>query len=234
MLWLLIWRFGPEENDGCQSDQSHKTQTPFLSTEHSSCICAWHVGAVGVFLAYGYLQLPGGPALQPLVTGLGMVSFYFGASSGLLACSVATVLDWRRRRQLSAAGFWGGSCSHPSVFGSSLSTTLESAFEEFHSIPSSKGLKFDMFLLSLAGKTSILVTAFRPVCRPLKSIHSISITVGTSLVVQWLRLHAPDAGGLGSIPVQGTRSHNLQLRVHMPQLKILHSAMKIQDPECYN
>ena len=109
MLWLLIWRFGPEENDGCQSDQSHKTQTPFLSTEHSSCICAWHVGAVGVFSAYGYLQLPGGPALlQPLVTGLGMVSFYFGASSGLLACSVATVLDWRRRRQLSAAGFWVG------------------------------------------------------------------------------------------------------------------------------
>ncbi|TEA28249.1 hypothetical protein DBR06_SOUSAS3310030 [Sousa chinensis] len=30
---------------------------------------------------------------------------------------------------------------------------------------------------------------------------------GTSLVVQWLRLHAPNAGGLGSIPGQGTRSH---------------------------
>ena len=29
----------------------------------------------------------------------------------------------------------------------------------------------------------------------------------TSLVVQWLRLHASNAGGLGSIPVQGTRSH---------------------------
>ena len=35
---------------------------------------------------------------------------------------------------------------------------------------------------------------------------------GTSLVVQWLRLHAPNAGGLGSIPGQGTRSHMLQLR----------------------
>ena len=30
---------------------------------------------------------------------------------------------------------------------------------------------------------------------------------GTSLVVQWIRLHAPNAGGPGSIPGQGTRSH---------------------------
>ena len=30
---------------------------------------------------------------------------------------------------------------------------------------------------------------------------------GTSLVVQWLRLRAPNAGGPGSIPGQGTRSH---------------------------
>ena len=36
--------------------------------------------------------------------------------------------------------------------------------------------------------------------------------LGTSLMVQWLRLRAPDAGGLGSIPGQGTRSHMPQLR----------------------
>ena len=30
---------------------------------------------------------------------------------------------------------------------------------------------------------------------------------GTSLVVQWLRLRAPNAGGPGLIPGQGTRSH---------------------------
>ncbi|TEA40834.1 hypothetical protein DBR06_SOUSAS19710043, partial [Sousa chinensis] len=48
-----------------------------------------------------------------------------------------------------------------------------------------------------------------------------------SLVVQWLRLHAPNAGGLGSIPGQGTRSPMPQLRVHMLQLKILHTATKI-------
>ena len=38
------------------------------------------------------------------------------------------------------------------------------------------------------------------------------IVCGTSLVVQWLRLHASNAESLGSIPGQGTRSHMLQLR----------------------
>ncbi|TEA36103.1 hypothetical protein DBR06_SOUSAS11510010, partial [Sousa chinensis] len=47
-----------------------------------------------------------------------------------------------------------------------------------------------------------------------------------SLVVQWLRLHAPNAGGRGSIPGWGTRSHVLQPRVRMPQLKILYAATK--------
>ena len=36
--------------------------------------------------------------------------------------------------------------------------------------------------------------------------------MGTSLVVQWLRLHSPNAEGKGSIPGQGTRSHMLHLR----------------------
>ena len=40
-------------------------------------------------------------------------------------------------------------------------------------------------------------------------------------LVQWLRLQAPYAGGLGSIPGQGTRSH-------MPQLKILCPTTKIR------
>ena len=33
------------------------------------------------------------------------------------------------------------------------------------------------------------------------------ICLGTSPVAQWLRLCTPNAGGLGSIPGQGTRSH---------------------------
>ena len=32
-------------------------------------------------------------------------------------------------------------------------------------------------------------------------------------MVQWLRFHAPDTGGPGSIPGQGTRSHMLQLKI---------------------
>ena len=35
---------------------------------------------------------------------------------------------------------------------------------------------------------------------------------------------------LGSIPGRGTRSHMLQLRVHVPQLKIPHAAMKTKNP----
>ena len=65
---------------------------------------------------------------------------------------------------------------------------------------------------------------------------------GTSLVVQRLRCHFPIAGGPGSISGQGTRSHMPQLRDYMPQLKvphavtkkILHAAMKIEDPVCQN
>ena len=55
---------------------------------------------------------------------------------------------------------------------------------------------------------------------------------GTSLVIQWLTICTPNAGGPGSIPGQGTRYHMLQLRFHMLKLKILHATMKIEDPEC--
>ncbi|TEA35681.1 hypothetical protein DBR06_SOUSAS1110027, partial [Sousa chinensis] len=47
-----------------------------------------------------------------------------------------------------------------------------------------------------------------------------------SLVVQWLSLHAPNEGGPGSIPGQGTRSHMPQLRVCIVQLKILCATTK--------
>ena len=45
-------------------------------------------------------------------------------------------------------------------------------------------------------------------------------------MAQWLRLHAPNAGGLGSIPGWGTRPHMQQLRVHMWQIKILDTTIK--------
>ena len=52
--------------------------------------------------------------------------------------------------------------------------------------------------------------------------------IGTSLVVLWLRLRAPNVGGLGLIPGRGTRSHVQQLRVHMLQLMVPHAAIKGQ------
>ena len=49
---------------------------------------------------------------------------------------------------------------------------------------------------------------------------------GTFLVVQWLRLHTPNAGGPSSIPGEGTRSQVSQLRACMPQIKIPSAATK--------
>ena len=43
-------------------------------------------------------------------------------------------------------------------------------------------------------------------------------------MVQWLRLLIPNAGELGSIPGQGTRSHMLQLSFHA----------STKDPACHN
>ena len=46
-----------------------------------------------------------------------------------------------------------------------------------------------------------------------------------SLVVQWLQLHAPNAGDPGWIPDQGTRPHMLQLKS---------SYAATEDPKCCN
>ena len=52
-------------------------------------------------------------------------------------------------------------------------------------------------------------------------------TGGTSLVVQWVRLHAPNAGGPGSTLVRELDpTCMLQLRVHMPQLRSPHVTTK--------
>ena len=52
------------------------------------------------------------------------------------------------------------------------------------------------------------------------------ITNRTSLVVQWIRLCTPNAGGPGSIPDQGTRSHM------QAATKSLHGTTK--EPVCHN
>ena len=50
-------------------------------------------------------------------------------------------------------------------------------------------------------------------------MHLLKERQGTSLVVQWLRLCAPNAGGLGSIPDWETRSCITQLGARMLQLR---------------
>ena len=66
------------------------------------------------------------------------------------------------------------------------------------------------------------------VCRHLYIIHRFNSSspfklkpghAGPFLVVQWLRYHTPNAGGLGSIPGQGTRLYMPQIRLCMPQPK---------------
>ena len=53
------------------------------------------------------------------------------------------------------------------------------------------------------------------------SVHTKNEQIGTSLVVQWLRLHTPNSGALGLILGQG-------IRYHMLQLKIMHTATMTQ------
>ena len=78
---------------------------------------------------------------------------------------------------------------------------------------------------------SILVQATLLSC--LCSYQSI---LGTSLVVQCLRFHTPNAGGWGLIPGQGIRSHMLQLKKRscVPHLKNPHATVKIEEPLCQN
>ena len=50
--------------------------------------------------------------------------------------------------------------------------------------------------------------------------------LGIFLAVLWLRLHAHSAGGLGSIPSQGTQSYMPQLRIPSATTKTWHSQNK--------
>ena len=72
------------------------------------------------------------------------------------------------------------------------------------------------------------------------STHQEDITIiniyapGTSLVVQCVRLHAPNVGGPGSIPGRGTRSH-VHAATKSPHAATMspHAATK-KDPACLN
>ena len=51
-------------------------------------------------------------------------------------------------------------------------------------------------------------------------------STGAFLAVQWLRLHAPSAGGLGLFPSQGTRFHMLQLKTRQSQIQVINVFLK--------
>ena len=53
----------------------------------------------------------------------------------------------------------------------------------------------------------------------IQPLNSLKMILWHFLGVQWLRLRAPNVGSLGLIPGQENRSHMLQLRVHMLQLR---------------
>ena len=55
-------------------------------------------------------------------------------------------------------------------------------------------------------------------------------TTGTSLVVHWLRLCAPTAGGTGSIPGRGTKilhaAQRGQTKIKKKKIELLHNIRK--------
>ena len=66
------------------------------------------------------------------------------------------------------------------------------------------------FLAIASWLTTTLVSLKQALDEAIQMINFIKcLTLGTSLVVQWLRLHVPNTWGPGSIPGQETRSHML-------------------------
>ena len=65
----------------------------------------------------------------------------------------------------------------------------------------------------------MLAGGFRPI--------NMRLIMGTSFMVQWLRLHASNAWGPGSIPTWGTGPHMLHV-------KILHATTKTQRSQIHN
>ena len=69
------------------------------------------------------------------------------------------------------------------------------------------------------------------VCLTCIAYHGLNISAGTSPVVQWLRLHASNAGGPSSIPGWETRFHMPLLRPKAAKLiNILKIGKKIHFP----
>ena len=81
---------------------------------------------------------------------------------------------------------------------------------------------------ALAGRFSTTAPPGQPLQLPFKNT-----TSGTTLVVQWVRLHAPNAGDLGLIPGRGTRSH-MHAASKSPHAATKKPMCRSEDPACCN
>ena len=84
--------------------------------------------------------------------------------------------------------------------------------------PRSSKMQADSLLFELPRKLSALLG------------HLKVLRFGTSLVVQWIKLITPKAGGIGSIPGQGPRSHMTKLKIPKGGNKDQRSCMPQQRP----
>ena len=81
------------------------------------------------------------------------------------------------------------------------------------SVKSGKPESTDKYYVAFLLWTGYLLKVhFSVHCLEHKSHYFIEDILGTILVVQWLRLHTPNAGGPGFNPDQETRSHMQQIR----------------------
>ena len=70
---------------------------------------------------------------------------------------------------------------------------------------------------------SVRIPTISQVAHSRRVIEDLKDGVGASLVVQWWRLCAPNAGSLGLIPGHRTRSCMLRLKIPHATMKILHT-----------
>ena len=107
------------------------------------------------------------------------------------------VLNWLVGEDKRVAGACGGSGGGPHL----------GEREGYFCVTVPESLRFHLHV-----HPRVCVCVSVTVCVPMSFLCSKPSSLRTCLMIQWLRLHAPNAGGLGSIPGEGTRSHMKQLR----------------------
>ena len=132
-------------------------------------------------------------------------------NQSVVPCPVLTVASWPAYRFLKRQGRWSAIPISFRIFQFIVIHTVKG-----FGIVIKAEVETGPCLLCIESQVSIQVwenTLWAP--RP-GQIPLLKMSLGTFLVIQWLRLCTPNAGGLGSISGQGTRSHVLQWRLKIP------------------